>query len=497
MAFEILLARMLSNYSHNYVLAQSLTLSVFIAGLGSGSYLFKFVKNKTTQSLVKIEMLLYFVSLLGFFTVQAGQIYTNTIDWQFESKNLFLTALTQAFVFLVALLAGMEIPFFVQFKKHENKFGLILALSYFGSFLASFVTVAALLPVLGLYNTYNLILLLVLVSCYLLTLAGQKRNRLLLSVLLLSFMNAGFFKYAKNLEQIYLKNYYYGTPVNEAFWKVSSLPEIERHSTPYQEIDVVPDLFSFYSQHNYYLYIDQKLQYASSREGIYHESMVHGALNLSRSEPLSVLVLGGGEGLIVRELLKYKNIKNIDLVELDQAILDLAETNALFLEHNQNALRDARVTLHVADAYMWLKNNSRKFDAIFIDLPHPYSVELARLFSAEFFTFANRSLASGGFVIFDYPANHILTEQLKYKPSATPALIYNTLNAAGFKNTFTFGPREAFIFANNSDTPLAFTEETLFSLVHDVTLSNLVQLPAPAVDEKATNSIFKPYFLTE
>ena len=350
------------------------------------------------------------------------------------------------------------------------------------------------------------ILILVLISCYLLSIEVIKnRNYYFLAVLLLSFINAGLFKYAPDLQQIYLKNYYYGIAVNRPFWQVADLPMVERHSTPYQEIDVVPDPFSYQSRHHYFLYIDQKLQYASASEFIYHESMVHGALNLHRQVPKKVLVLGGGEGLLARELLTNPEIERIDIVELDQAVLDLAKYNELFVAQNKNALADPRVHVHVADAYMWIKKNSKentkensdRFDAIFIDLPHPFSVELARLFSFEFFTFVKRSLTPVGFVVFDYPANHILRGQLKYYPQAGPNVIYNTLKKAGFTTSFTYGPQESFIFSANSGVAATFSKDSLLAGVQPLTRRNLKEIPVPDTSGAEVNSIFKPYFLTE
>ncbi len=500
MAFEIMMARMASAMTSNYVMAQSLTLSIFIVGMGCGSYLFGFLRQRTIAVLVRIEIILFLIALPAVFCVQAFHVFANSLDWPYAVKTAALLGLTQVFVFAVAVLAGMEIPFFNDLarKKNENRFGLILALSYFGTFAASFATVAWWLPQLGFLNTFNCILILVLISCYLLSLDVLKnRNYHLLVVLLLSFINAGLFKYAGPLQQIYLKNYYYGLPSDHPFWQVADLPRVDRHSTPYQEIDVVPDPFTYRSKADYFLYIDQKLQYASAREVIYHESMVVGAINLHRRIPKKVLILGGGEGLVARELLINPETERIDLVELDQAVLDLARSNELFVAQNKNALSSPRVHVHVADAYMWIKNNSEKYDAVFIDLPHPFSVELSRLFSSEFFTFVKRSLTADGFVIFDYPANHIQKGQLKYYPQAGPNVIYNTLKSAGFQNSFTYGPQEAFIYADNTGVARTFVRDPLLARVHPTTRGNLKKIEVPDSEGTEVNSIFKPYFLTE
>jgi spermidine synthase len=503
MAFEILVARMISTYSHNYVLAQSLTISIFILGMGCGSYLFKFLKNRTINSLIKIELSLFVIAFFSVFIIQTLTVYMSRVDWAHEQKLFTLLVGPQFFVFAVALLAGIEIPFFEYLFKEkgsENKFGLILALSYFGSFAASYLTVSWLLPYIGLFSTFNCVFLIVLMAGYLLCLHTERsRNLFLAIILMLSSLTAFNFYFAKDLQQIYLKNYYYGHSLNKSFWQMSEFPFIERHSTAYQEIDIVPDLFTHTRLHDYYLYIDQKLQYASRNEAVYHESMVHGAINLSRQEPRNVLVLGGGEGLIARELLKYNSIQKIDLIELDQAVLTISRTNPLFVNQNKNSLADPRVHIHVGDAYMWLKNTAETYDAIFIDLPHPFSVELSRLYSFEFYSFAKKRLRPEGFIVFDYPLNHLLNLQLKYYPAVSPHLIYNTLMKAGFKSHFSFGPKESFIFASQQSKKFSFDEEPLFPLVQNITLSNLTEIDegAAGTSETPANSVFKPYFLTE
>ncbi len=503
MAFEILVARLISTYTHNYVLAQSLTISLFILGMGCGSYLFKFLKKRTINSLIKIELSLFLIAFFSIFIIQALPVYMSRVDWAHEQKLFILLVIPQFFVFAVAMLAGTEIPFFEYLfkeKDSENKFGLILALSYFGSFAASYVTVSWLLPYIGLFSTFNCVFLLILMAGYLLCLHTDRSKNLFLSVILvLSSLTALNFYYSKNLQQIYLKNYYYGHPLNKNFWQMSEFPFIERFSTAYQEIDIVPDLFTHARLHDYYLYIDQKLQYASRNEAVYHESMVHGALNLSRQEPRHVLVLGGGEGLIARELLKYKSIQKIDLIELDQAVLTISQTNPLFVNQNKNSLVNPRVHIHVGDAYMWLKNTAETYDAIFIDLPHPFSVELSRLYSFEFYSFAKKRLQPEGFIVFDYPLNHLLNQQLKYYPAVSPQLIYNTLSKAGFQSHFSFGSKESFIFASPLSKSFSFDEDLLFPLVQNITLSNLTEMDerATGASESPANSVFKPYFLTE
>ncbi|MGZ3690161.1 MAG: spermidine synthase [Pseudobdellovibrio sp.] len=494
MAFEILIARLVSEFSYNYIVAQSLTLSIFILGMGIGSYFFNFLKNKSFTTLIKIELYLFFTAFVSIYAVYAFHLFVAKADWTHNTKLVLLLSVPQLFVFLTALLAGTEIPFFAELvnsRKSGSSFGLILALSYVGSFAASLVTVSWLLPNFGIFNTFNCVLILILLSCYLLCLqTGKSENIFLVLILGCSLLTGLNFYFAGRLQQIYLQNYYYGQFSDQ-------FPTIDHTSSPYQEIDVVPDLFTYNRSKEYYLYIDQKLQYAGRNEIVYHESMVHGAINLNSGEPQKILILGGGEGLIARELLKYDSVHSIDLIELDRSIIDLATTNELFVKQNKNSLSDARVSVHIDDAYMWLKNTRDTYDAIFIDLPHPFSVELSRLYSFEFYSFVAKRLSPDGFMIFDYPLNHLADGQLKYYPETSTGLIYDTLSQAGFNSHFSFGPKESFIFATRKTQKPAFDEEKLFKRVSNMTLSNLTEIEEPKKSGTHFNSVFRPYFLTE
>ena len=114
--------------------------------------------------------------------------------------------------------------------------------------------------------------------------------------------------------------------------------------------------------------------------------------------PREALVLGGGDGLAVRELLKYPSVERITLVDLDPRIVEISKTFEPFRRLNEDALSDSRVHIVADDAYNWLKKNEKHFDIIIIDLPDPRQVELAKLYSLEFYTSVRAHLAPNGVV---------------------------------------------------------------------------------------------------
>ena len=114
----------------------------------------------------------------------------------------------------------------------------------------------------------------------------------------------------------------------------------------------------------------------------------------------SVLLLGGGDGLAVRELLKYDSVASITVVELDPAIIKLATDNPYLARLNQNSLsRDPRVRIVTADAIGFLRDRRQLFDVILADLPDPNNTELARLYTRNFFRLARSNLAPDGIFV--------------------------------------------------------------------------------------------------
>jgi spermidine synthase len=159
--------------------------------------------------------------------------------------------------------------------------------------------------------------------------------------------------------------------------------------TPYQKIVVTR------FREDLRLFLDGNLQFSSLDEYRYHEALVHPALSLSVSQE-SVLVLGGGDGLGVREVLKWPGVKKVVLVDIDPAMTRIARTYPSLKAQNSGALDDPRVTLVHEDAFTYLNKTGALFSVIIGDLPDPNSEALAKLYSREFYSMIRRRLAPGG-----------------------------------------------------------------------------------------------------
>ena len=498
-SYEIIVARLVSHFTQNYVLSQSITISFFILSLGIGSYCYTYIRDKSFISLIKIEMSILFIILFSVLSILSTHVLISQSNLGLH-KNTLLIMLPQIWIFLIGFLAGMEIPFLLTILKNEEadkKFSYVLAISYFGSFVGSIITVNFLISRFGLINTIVILSNLTLISCILIIVKISQKIKYSIYCFIFFILNLIFFQSTNNIMQFYLKSYYYGIPVHYDFSNYLKMPDVRRISTPYQDIDLVKDQYKNNSENDHYLFIDLKLQYTSQSEKIYHESMVHGSLNLNKSKVKNILVLGAGDGLLIRELLKY-DVNLIDLVEIDENMIKLAKNDPIFTLLNSNSLKNEKVHIHIEDAFIWLKYNKKKYDAIFVDFPHPFSIELSRLFSYEFYSFLNRSLENSGFIILDFPFNSLYLNLVKIYPQTELNVFTNTLIKAGFINLFIYGPKESFVFAKKNSTDIYFDEETLFPKVTPITYSNLVKIVnIKSTDEvsKPYNSIFKPYFL--
>ena len=140
------------------------------------------------------------------------------------------------------------------------------------------------------------------------------------------------------------------------------------------------------------LFLDGNLQFSSLDEYRYHEALVHPAMAL-HPQPRTVLLLGAGDGLALRELRRWPSLRRVDLVELDPAMLQLARRQPFLRRLNGDSLQDPRLRLHLGDAFALVPQLGRQYDVIIADFPDPDTTTLARLYSGGFYARLKRRLA--------------------------------------------------------------------------------------------------------
>jgi spermidine synthase len=523
--YELMLASTLALLTGDHVWWYSATIAVFISGLALGSYLAT-KRTITDYTFLKVELLLSSLGVFSIFwvmfvhwafylmEVQLVITYTTAL-FQYSSviKAAFFL-LTQGLVFGIGILSGFEIPLILrELKKSTGKEleNVVIALNYFGTLLGT------LLFSLFLYNYLNLIMIGVVVglgnlwACWLMNTGRSKK--LIISTLLITLGAFALGQKNTEIEQIYLKTRYYllehvdETQSPKSFFStISSLPKVERLKSLYQKIDFVQDKNP--NSKDLTMYLDTNFQFSTKNEQNYHETFTHVSLALASLEPKTVLVLGAGDGLLIRELLKYPSITKIKHIELDGKILEMFKALPLS-KLNDNALSDPRVDSEVGDGFFYARNTNDRFDAVFIDFPHPKTYDLTRLYSIEFYQNIKRILHPKGIAVMDFPVEFLTPNQPMMLGEIMPDryrinnIIFSTLFYSGFRSIIPIKTNlETFIMMSPSEFKVNYTVGPNFTkLVSQVTpeeVKALQNLNCPyKITKEEINSIFFPKIIDQ
>ncbi|MEO0335119.1 MAG: polyamine aminopropyltransferase, partial [Pseudomonadota bacterium] len=266
----------------------------------------------------------------------------------------------------------LEIPLLMRILKEKFDFSELIsrvfAIDYAGALLASLIFPLVLVPQLGLVRSgYLFGILNVSVGLWVLFMFSEMRwarAMKVTAVVSLLALVLGFL-YSEKI-------------VNHA--EVQSYQEtvIFSKRTPYQKVVLT------YGGEDLRLFLNGNLQFSSRDEYRYHEALVHmGLANLPKAT--SVLILGGGDGLAVREVLKYPQVEKITLVDLDPYVTQLFREHEMLRELNEDALNSDKVKVINSDAFIWVKENKEKYDFVVIDFPDPSNYSLGKLYSTRFF----------------------------------------------------------------------------------------------------------------
>ena len=424
----------------NTSLTYTVGLMMFAMGVGSALTAARWFARVGAELLVAVELAL---SLLTMSSV-AG-IYLLAGLWPGSALAWILLASP-----LIGVLIGMEIPIVLRLNellglRLRLNASLVLAPDYFGALVAFVLFAFVLLPALGLGRAAWLggVLNLAVAGLLIAVFAGRLARRwatLLAYALCVAW--AAWLGWHLPAVMAYAEQLHYRdgivhraeTPYQRLVLTDRELPGTpdygRRRATTYQTLAqagavtlATPARASeALCPRDVRLFINGGLQFSTCDEHRYHEMLVHPALALAARRERA-LVLGGGDGLAVRELLKHPGVR-VQLVELDAAMVALFRDDARFSALNGNSLADPRVNVQVGDAYAWLRETDARFDLIVMDFPDPYLASTARLYSTQFFRFARARLAPGGVLV---------TQSMSplFHPRAF-ASVRKTMAAAGF-----------------------------------------------------------------
>jgi spermidine synthase len=314
---------------------------------------------------------------------------------------------------VIGILVGLEIPLLMRILHGRYEFkdlvSRVFSFDYLGALLASVLFPLVLVPRLGLVRTGFLFgLVNVLVAAWTARLLRQGlpwARSLLVSAAACGFLLAVGFAGSERLQH----------------WaEAMSYPEpvLYARSSPYQRLVVTQ------GHGDLRLYLNGNLQFSSRDEYRYHEALVHPGLAMVPN-PRRVLVLGGGDGLAVRELLRHPGIDSIVLVDLDSAVTHLFSASGPMARLNGGALASAKLRVVHADAFAWLQGVRQRFDFAVVDFPDPGNFSVGKLFSTAFYKRLAGALAPGGAAVIQSTSPYVARKSYW--------CVVHTLEAAGFR----------------------------------------------------------------
>ncbi len=373
LVYELVASALASYLLGDSVFQFSTVIGTYLFAMGIGSWLSRYIGRGLVARFVAVELM---VGVVG----------------GFSSMLLFLAfAYTSAFrltlyatVVVVGVLVGLEVPLLMRILRDRFDFkdvvSNVLTFDYLGALAASLAFPVLLVPHLGLVRSAVLFGLvnagIALWSTYLFAdVLPTKRTLRAASVVVLILLGVGMVTA--------------GRITDTAESNIYADDVIFARDSRYQRIVLTAwkdDLRLFLNAH---------LQFSSRDEYRYHEALVHPGLS-TLPAARRVLVLGGGDGLAVREILKYPGVEHVTLVDLDPMMTRLFTTHPMLTRLNEHAFTSPKVQVINADAFVWLDQNAEKYDFAVVDFPDPNNYSIGKLYTAAFYRLLARHITDGG-----------------------------------------------------------------------------------------------------
>ena len=423
----------------------SLTIGVFLAALGIGGWLSSKLEIglEEKSALIASGLALFgggsaFVIFGGYvlvFETLRGINFNNVFGFLagISFGQLFFSFFALAFIFGIGVLAGLLLPLFSRIVAArtplKDALGRVFFWDYAGALFVSVLLPILFFPALGLIKTSFLMGLISALAVLALVVFMRREKIRIGSVLLLVLIAVfavnfiGFFN-ANKIENFLEKKQYGDRQI------------LYRGQSPYQKFVFLKDE----EDGKISLYINGQRQFESGEwDAVYHETFVHPAMALKQSAPnLNILVLGGGDGLALREILKYGNVSRATLVDIDPALVSAAKNLDAMRKLNNNAFNDPRAEIVFADAFKFMEEKSElaEYDIIFIDLPDPTDDGLAKLYSKEFYMTLKNILRpdgiavvqSGGYITANHKTILLTMKAVGFNVLAFHPIIYDLLD---------------------------------------------------------------------
>ncbi len=373
---EFVLSTLATYLIGNAIFQWTMVMSLMLFAMGLGSRLSSFFRGRLLDSFILVEFslsILCAVSAVFAYTIAAYTSYTTLVIY------------VQAFV--IGGLIGLEIPLVTRlneaYEELRTNIAGVMEKDYYGALFGGLVFAFLGLPYLGL--TYTPIIL-------------GTVNFGVASVLLWKFFSL--------LERrVLLASCFCATLIGLTSLAAFSKPVIRfgeqkkyKDKIVYEEQTRYQKIVMTQWKQYYWLFINSQEQFSTYDEERYHEPLVHPAMKAAR-DASDVLILGGGDGLAAREVLKHDGVASVTLVDLDPAMTDLARSHPILTRINEGSLNSPKVEVWNEDAAKYMENNAKLYDVVIVDLPDPDTIDLMHVYSEKFYGMIRRSLAEGGVMV--------------------------------------------------------------------------------------------------
>jgi len=396
----------------SYLLGDSITqfstiIGTYLFAMGIGSWASAKVEKNLLAFFIRIEIL---VGLIG---GSSAAILFLLFDQVASFRFLLYFIVT-----VIGILVGIEIPILLRILQDRYEFkdlvSRVFTFDYIGALFASILFPLVLVPHLGLirssfmFGIFNVLVALWLLYSLREPMPWARLHKIAAGFVLI-ILTFGFISSDK-ITSLSESNSFAGHVV---FAK----------STPYQRIIITRQ------QSDIRLYLNSNLQFSTQDEYRYHEALVHPVMSALKA-PRNILIIGGGDGLALREILKYPSVGHVTMVDLDPAMTKLFSSSPMLRKLNLDSLHSPKLKIINADAFMWLKQQRAKpptFDAIFIDLPDPSNFSIGKLYSTAFYGLLHTVMGPDSLAVIQSTSPLVARQSFW--------CVNNTLRASGFQTT--------------------------------------------------------------
>lgn len=402
--YQLIVGSVSSYLLGNSVYQFSMTIGFFMFAMGVGSQLSRFLGQRYVENFIWVEIAIALI----------GGISGIVLFMAFPFARVLYEFVMYALILGIGVLVGLEIPILTTLLSRQQSMkesiANVLSLDYVGALIGSVMFPLLLLPWLGpIRASFAIGLLNILVAIVNVQIFKPQlpRYRLMMAACATTLaLLVGMLGFGTWLTSFAEKHLYFDQIVYS-------------QQTPYQKLIVTKSV----TDDDVRLYIDGHIQFSERDEYRYHEYLVHPAMAVEGKRS-KVLILGGGDGLAAREVLKYPDVEQIDLVDIDPEMIRISSELPMLARMNQNSLTSERLTSYAEDAFTFINQPGVLYDRVIIDFPDPHNETIGKLYSREFYTMVARRLAPDG-VIVSQSSSPFFTRRVYWSIEQTMASVFD------------------------------------------------------------------------